>query len=231
MSPQPSAHPGDYPRAFGPFALAAPEPAISEAPAWLAMGSLGRARVACRVQALPMALPVPPAALARIQMATAQARKLSHPTLAATLGLALIEGRLVLVEPYLPGVSLANLLPGAFPPDVAVFLVSEIAGAVNFLRRKRLRPLSIGRLSPERVRVGWRGKLRLMGAGQAVAADQGLLAARLAHWDGDGARQANASAAAAATAAAGRREAKPGSRLVGMARPMTCGPWAPCCGS
>ncbi len=169
----------DYPRVLGPFVLAAPENTAGEMPAWLAMASSGGQPYLCRLQALPMPLSTPPGTARRIQRATRGLRRLPRRNLAAGMGLALVDQRLMLVERPTAGVSLADLLPGAFPADSACLIVQQLARVLTGLRKRGLDVLVTGRLAPERVRIGWNGEVQLLGAGLAIARREGLLAPSL----------------------------------------------------
>ena len=164
---------------LGPFVLAAPENTAGEMPAWLAMASSGGQPYLCRLQALPMPLSTPPGTARRIQRATRGLRRLPRRNLAAGMGLALVDQRLMLVERPTAGVSLADLLPGAFPADSACLIVQQLARVLTGLRKRGLDVLVTGRLAPERVRIGWNGEVQLLGAGLAIARREGLLAPSL----------------------------------------------------
>jgi hypothetical protein len=161
---------------LGPFVLAAPENTTGDMPAWLAMASSGGRPYVCRLQALPMALAIPEGTARRIQRATRGLRRLPGTNLATGLGLAVVDQRLLLVERPTPGVSLADLMPGAFPAESACLIVQQLARALAALRRRGLDALVAGRLAPARVRIGWNGEVQLLGAGLAIARREGLLA-------------------------------------------------------
>ena len=125
-----------------------PRSTAGEMPAWLAMASSGGRPYLCRLQALPMPLATPQGTARRIQSATRGLRRLPRRHLAAGIGLALVDQRLLLVERPTAGVSLADLLPGAFPADSACLIVQHLARVLAALRRRGLDALVAGRLAP-----------------------------------------------------------------------------------
>ena len=175
---------GTIPACLGPFVLAAPENTAGEMPAWLATASSGGRPYVCRLQALPMALAIPAGTARRIQSATRGLRRLPGTNLATGLGLAVVDQRLLLAERPTPGVSLADLMPGAFPAEAACLIVQQLARALAALRRRGLDTLVAGRLAPARVRIGWSGTVAAAGrrAGRRPArGPAGTGASRCAH--------------------------------------------------
>jgi hypothetical protein len=164
-----------YPRQLGPFVLADPLPQEGPAASYLALSVRRRRSAACLLKCVVVRRRERAPELLR--STEALARRLSHPALARSLGLGVVEAadgpRQFLAQAYLPGVSLAELEPGtlAARPALAAHVARELARALGYLHGFEGRGLVHRRVVPENIRLGAAGEVMLLDA--ALATDAG----------------------------------------------------------
>src|SRR3954447_764653 len=120
----------EFPRRFGPYILVSPLGDGATGDVCLALGSDGQA---CALKRLWKGEGPRADIEERFRREGEIARRLSHPGIATILALGDVDGELFIAEEYIEGVDLVNLSKAEISVALAVYVVTEIARALEYI--------------------------------------------------------------------------------------------------
>jgi serine/threonine-protein kinase len=156
-----------FPHRFGPYLLVAPLGDGGVGDACLALGPDGKP---CALKRLSTGEGPRADVNERFRRDGEIARRLSHPAVARTLTFGDVDGELFLTEEYVDGVDLTNVSADEISIPLALYIVSEIARALEHIHGFEGLGLVHRDVAPANVRLSFAGEVKLL--------DFGLVASR-----------------------------------------------------
>ena len=158
-----------YPRKFGPFVLVTPlleSGGVSLCPALRRRGSEEQR---CLVTHLRPGGRHAPQLERRFRRAGEVARRLHHPSVAATLAVGRLEENLFIAHEFLDGVELNRVPVDEIDAETAAYIAREVTQALDYLHRFEDRGLVHLGVTPGNIHVGFEGDVKLLECGLATS--------------------------------------------------------------